>query len=67
LKRAISYTDAQGRSHNTPESATVSDLRALFPKDPEGVAVAFAQKILENRPEIERIFKEFDEATQPEV
>lgn len=63
MKRAVSYTDAQGRSHNTPEAATVSDLAALFTKDPGGVAMDFAQKILDNRENIERIFMEHDEAT----
>lgn len=62
MKRAVSYTDAQGRSHNTPESATVSDLAALFNKDPAGIATDFAQKILANRTKIEQIFKEHDEA-----
>lgn len=65
MKRTVSFTDGQGRSHNTPEAATVSDLRALFPKDPDGVALDFAQKILANREKIERIFAEHDEAIQP--
>jgi sulfur carrier protein ThiS len=62
LKRTISFTDGRGRSHNCPEAATVSDLAALFDKDPNGVATDFAQKILSKRKEIERIFEEHDEA-----
>lgn len=65
MKKAVSYTDARGHSHNTPEAATVSDLAALFVKDPNGVAMDFAQKIFANRAKIEQIFAEHDEAIQP--
>jgi hypothetical protein len=64
MKRTVSFTDARGRSHNTAEAATVSDIAALFDKDPSGVAADFAQKILAKRNDIERIFAEHDEAVE---
>lgn len=67
MKKTVSYTDSRGQSHNTAEAATVSDLAAIFlsEKTPNGVAMDVAQRILSNRKEIERIFAEHDEATQP--
>ena len=68
MKKTVSYTDSRGQSHSTPESATVSDLAALFlsEKTPNGVALDVAQRILSNRSDIERIFHEHDIATEPE-
>lgn len=64
MKRAISYTDAHGRSHNSPEAATVSDLAALFTGSPRAVGTEIATLVLAQRKEIERIFAEHDDATK---
>ena len=59
-KAAIGFTDGRGRLHSTARMATVSDLSALF-GSMEGLATGIAHTILDKRPDIERIFAEFDE------
>lgn len=65
MKKSITYTDARGQSHNSAESATVSDLAGLLTcqKMPLGAATDIARKIFAKRADLERIFKEHDEAT----
>lgn len=67
MKRAVTFTDAAGRSHATAEGATVSDIAGLLinEKFPAGAATDLAGKILARRKDIERIFAEHDEAIQP--
>jgi hypothetical protein len=69
MKKAITYTDARGQSHLTPEGATVSDIAGLFisEKTPSGAAGEIAKVVLSRRQDIERIFKEHDIATDPDA
>ena len=66
MKRAVSYTDAAGRSHLTPEAATVSDVAGLLINErfPQGAAEELGAIILARRSDLERIFREHDEAVQ---
>lgn len=66
MKRTISYTDARGRLHATPEPATVSEICDLLGGDAEkeGLAYGIAKEILAKRTELERLFREHDEAIQ---
>lgn len=67
MKKTVSFTDARGGTHHTAEAATVSDLAGLFinEKTPSGAAQGIAAIVLKRRSDIERIFREHDEATQP--
>ena len=67
MKKSVTFTDAGGRSHQTAEAATVSDIAGLLinEKFPQGSALDLASKILKRRKDIERIFAEHDEAIQP--
>jgi hypothetical protein len=64
MKKAITYTDAAGRPHNSAEGATVSDIAGLFinEKTPAGAASGIASIVFARRKDIERIFAEHDDA-----
>lgn len=64
-KQVPSYRDSRGRQHATPHAATVSDIAALFKTLPAGAAENMAGIVFANRDELERIFAEHDEITQP--
>lgn len=64
-KQVPSYRDSRGRSHTTPQAATVSDIAALFKTLPAGAAGNMAGIVFHNREELERIFAEHDEITVP--
>ena len=64
-KQVPSYRDSRGRSHATPQAATVSDIAALFKTLPAGAAENMAGIVFHNREELERIFAEHDEICVP--
>jgi hypothetical protein len=67
MKKSVTFTDAAGRAHNTPDAATVSDLAGLLINEnlPAGAAADIASKFFKRRKDVERIFAEHDEAIQP--
>lgn len=60
--QGVGYFDSRGHYFKTPEEATQSDLAALLGKIGEGESLApgIANKLLERRADIERIFAEHD-------
>lgn len=64
-KQVPGYRDSRGRQHTTPQAATVSDIAALFSTLPAGAAENMASIVFHNRENLERIFAEHDEITQP--
>lgn len=69
MKKAVTFTDAAGRTHLSAEGATVSDIAGLLinEKFPAGAATDLATKIFKRRSDIERIFKEHDIAVDPDA
>jgi len=58
-QKIIAYTDAKGRLHDNPRSATIADLAALFGSE-EGMATGIATTVLEQRAAIEKILGDHD-------
>lgn len=68
-RKTQSYEDSKGNLYRRPEDATKADLAALLGKvgDGESLAPGIAATLLAKREEIEKVFREHDHMTAPDV
>lgn len=61
-KVSTTFEDNQGEQHKTPEAAALADLTIILGRigAESGLTAGLAKVILDRRPEIERVYGEFD-------
>lgn len=61
-KIATTFEDNQGEQHKTPEAAALADLTIILGRigAESGLTAGLAKVILDKRPDIERVYGEFD-------
>lgn len=66
-KVVTAYCDGKGNLHTSAEAAAKSDLAALIGATAEGMSVGLANLLFQKREELEQIFKDYDDMTDPRI